>query len=159
MLGGMGGRAQASIVWVLVALGSCTADSEPPTAPAESAPAVDAAADRGCVPAVSLTPDRGPVGTRIAIQGRCFSRQLTGGYGIHLLRQFFRPRECELIAGGRQRLRVHEDGTAEGFVVVSETGSCFQHRYRRRVTPGAYGVFFGCHACGVRGGRFRVTPR
>ena len=114
---------------------------------------------RECQPVVSLTPQRGPEGTRIRIRGRCFdpAHDYDSAYGVLLIRQFTRPRECELIAGGRQRFEVDADGTATGYVVVAARGNCFQRRYRRRVTPGRYRMSIGCHACRVEGGAFRVT--
>jgi hypothetical protein len=51
-----------------------------------------------------------------------------GPFGVFLFRQFTRPRECELISGGRQRVRV---------------------------TPGRYSFGLGCHACHTA--YFRVT--
>jgi hypothetical protein len=104
---------------------------------------------------VRISPRRGPVGTRVRISGRCFPRRWNSGYGIFLLRQFTKPRECELIAGGRFRFRVNHAGVGRGWFKVARDGACFQHRYRRRVTPGRYWVGFGCHTCSI--GRFRVT--
>ena len=108
-------------------------------------------------PALSLRPRRGPVGTRIRIRGRCFDprQDYNAAYGIILIRQFSRPRECELIAGGRQRFDVNDDGTGRGYLIVAARGHCFQRRYGRRVTPGRYSLAIGCHACHV--GFFRVT--
>jgi hypothetical protein len=95
------------------------------------------------------------VGTRVRISGRCFARRWNGGYGIFLLRQFTKPRECELIAGGRYRFRVNRAGVGRGWFTVARDGACFQHRYRRRVTPGRYTVGVGAHASFVA--HFRVT--
>lgn len=108
---------------------------------------------------MTLRPERGPAGTRIRIRGRCFDprQDHAFAYGVLLIREFTRPRECELIAGGRQRFRVAADGTARGHVVVPASGDCFQRRYRRRLTPGRYRMSIGCHACPVDGGAFRVT--
>jgi hypothetical protein len=104
---------------------------------------------------VRVAPRHGPVGTRVQISGRCFGRRLDSGYGIFLLRQFTKPRECELIAGGAFQLRVNRARVGRGWFKVAHDGACFQHRYRRRVTPGRYRVGFGCHACLLA--RFRVT--
>jgi hypothetical protein len=104
---------------------------------------------------VRIVPRHGPVGTRVRISGRCFDRHWDSGYGIFLLRQFTRPRECEIIAGGAFRFRVSRARVGRGWFEVAHDGACFQHRYRRRVTPGRYRVGFGCHACAVA--RFRVT--
>jgi hypothetical protein len=104
---------------------------------------------------VRIMPRHGPVGTRVRIRGRCFPRRWNHGYGIFLLRQFMKPRECELIAGGRFRFRVHRARAGRGWFKVARDGACFQHRYRRRVTPGRYSVGMGTHASFVA--RFRVT--
>jgi hypothetical protein len=104
---------------------------------------------------VRIVPRRGPVGTRVRITGRCFARDWDSGYGIFLLRQFTKPRECELIAGGAFRLRVDRAHVARGWFKIARDGACFQHRYQHRVTPARYWVGVGCHACTVT--RFRVT--
>lgn len=104
---------------------------------------------------VRIAPRRGPVGTRMRITGRCFRRRWNHGYGIFLRRQFTKPRECEIIAGGAFRFRVSRTRVGRGWFEVARDGACFQRRYRRRVTPGRYYVGFGCHACTI--GRFRVT--
>jgi hypothetical protein len=104
---------------------------------------------------VRITPERGPVGTRVRITGRCFPRRWNSGYGIFLRRQFTKPRECEIIAGGAFRFRVNRARAGRGWFEVARGGACFQRRYRRRVTPGRYDIGFGCHACTL--GRFRVT--
>jgi hypothetical protein len=95
------------------------------------------------------------VGTRVRISGRCFHRRWNSGYGIFLRRQFTKPRECEIIAGDAFRFRVNRARVGRGWFEVARNGACFQHRYRRRVTPGRYHVGFGCHACAIA--RFRVT--
>jgi hypothetical protein len=114
------------------------------------------ACPRGSRPVdVGITPKRGPMGTRVRITGRCFPRSWNSGYGIFLRRQFTKPRECEIIAGGAFRFRVNRARMGRGWFEVARDGACFQHRYRRRVTPGRYDIGFGCHACTL--GRFRVT--
>jgi hypothetical protein len=111
-------------------------------------------------PHLWLFPDRGPPGTRVMVVGDCFKGSFahnpTEGYGVFLLHQFFRPRECELIGSAAPfRLDLHR-GRAEGSFTVPFQGACFQHRYGRRVTPAMYILGIGCHACSVA--RFRVTP-
>jgi hypothetical protein len=114
------------------------------------------ACPRGSGPVdVRITPKRGPVGTRVRITGRCFPRRWNLGYGIFLRRQFTKPRECEIIAGGAFRFRVTRARVGRGWFEVARDGACFQHHYRRRVTRGRYDIGFGCHACTL--GRFRVT--
>lgn len=95
------------------------------------------------------------MGTRVRITGRCFRRHWNHGYGIFLRHQFFKPRECELLAGGAFRFHVNRARRGRGWLDVASRGSCFQHRYGRRVTPARYWVGFGTHAGVV--GRFRVT--
>jgi hypothetical protein len=127
--------------------------------PAVGRSLTDTTATAACSPgsaSVRLVPRHGPVGTRVRVTGRCFFyRHWDSGYGIFLLREFTKPRECEIIAGGASRFRVDRDHSARGWFKVAADGACFQHRYRRRVTPGLYEVGFGCHACLLA--RFRVT--
>jgi hypothetical protein len=111
-------------------------------------------------PHVWLLPDHGPVGTRVRFVGDCFlnvsAQDVLGAYGIFLLHQFLRPRECEIIAApSRFALRIGNRGRAGGFFTVPSRGACFQHLYGRRVTPALYSVGIGCHACTVAA--FRVT--
>jgi|SRR3954470_9687117 hypothetical protein len=105
---------------------------------------------------VRLGPRHGPVGTRVRLTGRCFARHWNAGYGIFLDREFTKPRECEVIAGGPFRFHVDRSRAGHGWFIVAPDGACFQHDYRRRVTPGVYQLSVGCHACAVA--RFRVTP-
>lgn len=108
-------------------------------------------------PHLTLVPNHGPVGTRVALVGDCFlSKRWDSGYGLFLIRQFVEPRECELIAGGDHELKIEKTGRARGFFIVPATGSCFQHDYGRGVTPGVYQLGVGCHACTGRA-TFRVT--
>jgi hypothetical protein len=137
--------ALCAVTWSEPALGRPLADGlESKACPRGSGP-VD----------VRITPKRGPVETRVRLTGRCFARRWNSGYGIFLLRQFTKPRECEIIAGGAFRFRVNRARVGRGWFEVARDGACFQHRYRRRVTPGRYDIGFGCHACTL--GRFRVT--
>lgn len=104
-------------------------------------------------PPLTLTPTRGITGSRVRLSGGCFQRRWDKGYGVFLLHQFFRPRECEIIAGGRFRLRVDRHGQAHGWFVVPASGACLQHSSGRRVTAGVYSLSIGCHAY------FRVLRR
>jgi len=106
--------------------------------------------DSAGFPKVTLRPRAGPIGTRIriSIPAGCFKRDWNAGYGVFLLRQFNKPRECELIGSGGFRLRVNAVGEARGYVIAPARGHCFQHTYSRAATPGRYVVGFGCHACG-----------
>ena len=128
--------------------------------PAAARPLTNTTATAACSPGtgpvgVRLVPGHGPVGTRVRITGRCFLRHWDSGYGIFLLREFTKPRECEIIAGGAFRFHVDRARVARGWFTVAPDGACFQHRYRRQVTPGLYQLGVGCHACAVAG--FRVT--
>lgn len=109
-------------------------------------------------PHVWAVPDHGPPGTRVTIVGDCFkSRDWNFGYGIFLIRHFFKPQECEVIAGADPfELEVDRQGRSQGFFTVPSRGGCFQHDYDRRVTPGVYRIGIGCHACATAAA-FRVT--
>jgi hypothetical protein len=126
--------------------------------PAVGRALTDTTATAACSPGtvhVRIVPEHGPVGTRVRITGRCFPRHWDSGYGIFLLREFTKLRECEIIAGGAFRFRVDREHVARGWFKVASDGACFQHPYRRSVTPGLYQLGIGCHACLVA--RFRVT--
>lgn len=109
-------------------------------------------------PHVWAVPDHGPPGTRVTLVGDCFkSRDWDHGYGIFLIRQFFKPRECEIIAGADPfELEVDNQGRAQGFLTVPSRGACFQNDYGRSLTPGEYRIGIGCHACATAA-TFRVT--
>jgi hypothetical protein len=146
--------ALATVGVMLAAAGSFVADQVVARIPADQAEPCA----RDALPVVRVAPRRGPVGTRIRVSGRCFEPNFDShrdGYGVFLLRQFRRPRECELLAGDGGRFRADGEGTARGSLRVSSRGSCFQRHYGRRLTPGRYWIHMGCHACRV--GSFRVT--
>jgi hypothetical protein len=113
-------------------------------------------------PVAVLTPDHGPVGTRVSmsvgcVAGRFARSEVTApAYGVFLMRDFSGPLGCELIAGGRYRLHLVGRTRAAGWFTVGRRGGCFQSDgATRAVTPGRYVVGMGCHACVVAS--FRVT--
>lgn len=105
---------------------------------------------------IVLTPKQGPVGTKVRFSGGCFPKDLDlSGYGVFLLHDFRRPRDCELLVGGATEFKLRADGRAHGWFVVGAHGHCFQQDYGRNVTPASYSLGIGCHACPW--GTFRVT--
>jgi hypothetical protein len=111
-------------------------------------------------PKLKVIPSRGPVGTHFRLVGSCFPRErgLTEPYGVFLLHDFRRPKDCELIAGDpHYRFTIERNGNARGHYIVPSHGACFQHTYGRRVTPAVYRIGVGCHACLLT--QFRVTRR
>lgn len=104
-----------------------------------------------------LRPDHGPVGTQVRISGRCFRRRWRReAFGLFLLKEFQRPRECELIIGGdKLQLSVGADRRGTGVFYVGRSGQCTQRDYQRRATPGVYFVGIYCHACHFA--QFRIT--
>lgn len=122
---------------------------------ATRSPARRCPTDKAGFPKVTLRPRAGPAGTKIRIAASCFDRDWNKGYGMFLLRQVIKPRECELIGSGGFKLRVDGAGETRGYVIAPAGGHCFQHTYSRAATPGRYVVGFGCHACG--GPTFTIT--
>jgi len=106
-----------------------------------------------------LRPNHGPVGTRVHFTGQCFRRLWRReAFGLFLLKDFRRPRECELIIGGdKLELTVDTDRRGHGAFTVGSHGQCFQHNYGRRATAGVYSVGIYCHACAFT--TFRITRR
>jgi hypothetical protein len=106
-------------------------------------------------PPVTVSPDQGPVGTRIHLEGDGFTgpdwqdvvRTQASGYGVFLVRDL--PDGCELIAGGEFTLRIDKSGHLTSEMTVPESGQCFQSDRTEMVTPGPYVVGIGCHACEV----------
>lgn len=113
------------------------------------------------LPTVSLTPDRGPVGTVVTVQGYGFTdpfwREVASneadGYGVFLIGRG--PGGCELIARGAYTLDISPDGHLLAALTVPSRGSCFQEGRTPEVLPGTYSVGIGCHACEV--GTFEVV--
>lgn len=106
-------------------------------------------------PQLRVVPQQGPIGTRVRLAGQCFGDSYYDGDGVFLLRQFFEPRECEIMAFAKHRLRFGKSGSLRGHFTVPGNGACSQHDYSRRVTPSRYFVGIGCHSC--LHARFRVT--
>jgi len=141
--------------WARACAGSCPrrrCPKERDTIPSPPLPDRLGRLSQGHTPAESRA-DRHRI--RISIPAGCFKRDWNAGYGVFLLRQFNKPRECELIGSGGFRLRVNAVGEARGYVIAPARGHCFQHTYSRAATPGRYVVGFGCHACG--GPTFTIT--
>ncbi|MGZ4146423.1 MAG: hypothetical protein ACXVPL_01845 [Actinomycetota bacterium] len=104
------------------------------------------------LPAVTVTPARGPVGTRIRIEGDGFTDRMwqelgpgADGYGVFLLGQG--PGNCELIAQGEHMVDIDPVGHLTAELTVPVEGACFQGGRMTAVRPGRYSVGVGCHAC------------
>jgi hypothetical protein len=114
-------------------------------------------------PHTQFFPSHGAPGTKVVFATDCLQgpagmwHHWQSGYGMFLLHQFAQPRECELIIEvGHPSFRFDGRNRAHGsFVVPSGEGGCFQHDYRRAISPAMYRLGIGCHACEI--GRFRVT--
>jgi hypothetical protein len=119
------------------------------------------------LPTVVATPARGPVGSRVHLQGCGFTasywqelnrEQPPKQYGVSLLSANQIP-GCELIATVQQgTAHVSAAGVLTADIVIPSTGSCFQAQpdsLRHAVTPGTYTIVVVCHACDV--GTFEVT--
>ncbi len=114
------------------------------------------------LPAVTVTPNQGPVGTRVHLSGDGFSgqvRQTIGGaldsrgYGVFLEGAF--PPDCDLIATTGFTLTISTVGHLVAEFRAPAKGDCFQQARGMLLSPGWYKVNIGCHVCEV--GIFRVT--
>lgn len=120
-------------------------------------------------PCLTLTPDRGPIGTRVEISGRVHSHislwrgEFQNSAFFALIRDFPHgwpggPSECELLVGAdRETAHVSVNGRVSGSFTVASSGSCFQHQSEISypTQKGRYGLSIGCHACEVA--EFTVT--
>jgi streptogramin lyase len=139
----------------------CTSTTSPDVSATQTTPASTPATGPFGLPAVTVAPDHGPVGTRVHLEGDGFTdpywRQVDrthgGGYGVFLIGSA--PGGCELIAGSEFTLRVEEDGHLVADFTVPGEGGCFQTDRIEPVRPGSYAIGVGCHACEVA--EFRVT--
>jgi hypothetical protein len=113
--------------------------------------------------AVTATPDHGPVGTRVHLEGEGFTdsywqsanQASDWAYGISLIRAY--ENGCEGIASSENISgRIDPDGHLVADFTVAGTYTCFQRSgLPGPVTPGTWSVVINCHACGV--GTFEVT--
>lgn len=109
---------------------------------------------------LQLDPERGPIGTRVLIQGdgykglRVDSNGRIAAYGIALVRTFYKS-GCELLGFSKHKVQVSQAGQLSGWFIVPPQGDCAQIGTNQRVHPGKYEVIPGCHTCGV--GTFKVT--
>jgi hypothetical protein len=154
---------------LVVLLAGCTSnhETEPPTqaqsstTSSQSAPgAGSTTAAKECEPEVHVKPLARTVGKRVVLTGECFPsgpHRYERHPGVFLFHVFASPPECELRAAGSQRISVSASGRLHGWLVVPRRGSCFQHDYGRRVTPGRYYVGVGCMACVVERDSLIVT--
>jgi hypothetical protein len=111
------------------------------------------------LPAVTVSPDHGPVGTRVHVEGDGFTGAswrdvgaTGGGYGVFLLTD---EGDCELLAVSDPALKISRNGHLIAEVTVPAQGECFQSGRSQAVRPGDYRIGIGCHACEVAD--FRVT--
>lgn len=115
---------------------------------------------------LELSPDQGPIGTRVTISGEVPFTEMQLwtdqwahlGY-FHIGREFppstrFPDTGCELL-GAVINGEIHLDPNTRkvtGSFTVPSTGTCFQARPDERtysITPGTYWLSIGCHACQV----------
>jgi hypothetical protein len=113
--------------------------------------------------AVTATPNHGPVGSRIHLEGEGFTdsywqhanQASDWAYGISMIRDY--ENGCEGIASS-ENLTGHIDprGHLVADFTVGGTYTCFQRGGAPGpVTPGNWSIVINCHACAV--GTFEVT--
>lgn len=107
------------------------------------------------LPQVRVTPSRGPVGSRVRIEGYGFTDEhwrssesslwlVGGGAG------------CLLYADAEHSVRVTPDGHLVGEFTVPTSGGCKQEGREETVIPGRYTIAYQCTPCFI--GEFEVTP-
>ncbi len=106
------------------------------------------------IPQVTVTPSRGPVGSRVRIDGYGFKDEqwrasedtlwLVGGTG-----------GCALYAEAAHHVNVSPDGHLTGEFTIPGTGDCKQEGRQEPVAPGRYTIAYQCTACFI--GEFEVT--
>lgn len=122
------------------------------------------------------TPDRGPLGTLVEVEGVGFTdsrwQKLNDWDERGGEREYFgltrmvphsytdpsghKRTECDLIVSDEFiRFHVTSSGRLTAAFRVGRTGNCFQSSIEIATPPGEYGIHFGCHACVV--GKFVVT--
>lgn len=166
-------RPRAALAILFFVATACTSGNDrAPVPPSTSSPVTEAPSNatptqtlsRFGFPPVAVSPDHGPIGSRVSLVGDDFVRSewrdvvranAGGGYGVFLIKDL--PDGCELIAGARFDLQVDASGHLTSDLTVPERGQCFQTERTERVRPGAYRVGIGCHACEVA--TFKVTAR
>jgi len=114
---------------------------------------------------VQVTPDHGPPGTVVHLEGSGFVenywKELNGWDTPGGHREYFglerADGDCELIVRDDYvSSSVSASGRLSAAFRVGQTGSCFQQLSGpKAVTPGVYTIQLTCHACGVA--EFRVT--
>lgn len=105
------------------------------------------------IPQATVSPTRGPVGSRVRIEGYGFTDEqwrsaesslwLTGGKG-----------DCLLYADAEHAVRVSPDGHLTGEFTVPAIGGCKQEGRQEPVSPGRYMIAFQCTPCLI--GEFEV---
>jgi hypothetical protein len=113
--------------------------------------------------AVTATPDHGPVGMRIHLEGEGFTdsywqnanQASDWAYGVSLIRDY--ENGCEGIASSKNISgSIDTSGHLVADFTVGGTYMCFQHSgVPGPVTPGTWSIVINCHACAV--GTFEVT--
>lgn len=107
------------------------------------------------VPQVRATPARGPVGTRVTIEGSGFTEANWKGQGVSLW-LVGSASGCALYADAEHTVRVTADGRLTGDFVVPRSGGCrMSDTGVSQLPPGSYKIAFQCTACMI--GEFEVT--
>ncbi|MGH2752544.1 MAG: hypothetical protein ACRDK3_16990 [Actinomycetota bacterium] len=107
---------------------------------------------------VSLTPRKGPLGTRVQMRASCFYQKNLSSEEAGYFALIGDVNGCELIVGVEGNFRVKNRELRGWFRISEYEGTCFQEPDAEPVpmTPGRYHLVLDCHACAVA--TFRVTP-
>ena len=107
------------------------------------------------IPQVTATPSRGPVGTRVRIEGAGFTDQMWRAEGDDLWLAGDGGDGCSLYADAQHNVRIGSDGLLTGELVVPASGGCRQEGREAPVRPGRYQIVYQCTPCVI--GEFEVT--
>lgn len=108
------------------------------------------------IPAVSVNPREGPVGTKVTVSGSGFdeltrSRVTFDATRLGLTRDFG---GCRLRGASDIQVSIDTSGNLSGSFVVAEKGTCGPEEQTTTFLPGSYAVFVGCVECKVA--EFRI---
>lgn len=107
------------------------------------------------VPQVRATPARGPIGTRVTIEGSGFTEGNWKAQGVSLW-LVGSASGCALYADAEHTVRVSADGRLTGDFVVPRSGGCrMSDTGFSQLPAGSYKIAFQCTACMI--GEFEVT--
>lgn len=108
------------------------------------------------IPQVKVSPSRGPVGSRVRIDGYGFTDEQWRSAESSLWLVGAGSGTCQLYASAQHTIRITPEGHLTGEFTVPAVGDCRQEERQEPVTPGRYTITYQCTPCTI--GRFEVIP-